>query len=419
MVTATATIEIPRPPKLECGVDGSIDKKQLDAYFRSLGQIPNRISLQISNLPLEAELALAAAVLAIEELIETSVDPVTTKPFSERLKSLELELKYRARELSKDLEEYIKIKVVEILLGLIEKLGIPNPFTTPIPFLGRTEDGYDPLIIDLFTKDGQKKVKDAIQQDIERVKEFFAELESTFNGDLGVKSPDLEGEETWHKVKNWFSQKLNDFIANVAEAIANAVRNIPIIGEPIYKLIIGATDPTVAVEESFDELVKKYKQDIKEGIDKVLSGEALENVGERLLQEAIDEILDIPIPLLGTVRDYVDVDIKGKGIVISELNFHDVEDEFKELIQKARRFFQGDLLVKIYDIIDKAPKFILERFPIVGDIYRALKTVVDILSGKDPLTECDILNIIFPVAFSLVDQVVARLPANIDVQFVE
>lgn len=415
MVAVATTIQIPQPPRLQCNPDGSIDRKQLDAYFRSLAQIPNNISLQILNLTPEQELALALII----EIIESAVDPVTTKPFSERLKSLELDLKYRMRELSKDLEEYLKIKVVEILLGLIEALGIPNPFTTPIPFLGRAEDGTDPLIIDLFTKDGQKIVKEAAERDIERVKKFFADLESVFNGDLGVKSPDMEKEETWHKIKNWFSQKLNEFIGNVAKAIANALRRIPIIGEPIYKLVIGATDPTVPIEEQFDALVKQYKKDIKEGIDKVLSGEALENAGEQLLQEVIDRILDIPIPLLGTVRDYVDVDIKGKGIVMSEMNFHDVEDKFKELIQKARRFFEGDLLVKIYGIIDKAPKFILERFPIVGQIYKALKTVVDILSGKNPLTDCDILNIIFPVAFGLLDTVVARLSPSINIEFIE
>ena len=415
MVAVATTVQIPKPPRLQCNPDGSIDKKQLDAYFRSLAQIPNNISLQILNLTPEQELA----VTAIVSIIEAAVDPVTTKPFSERLKSLELDLKYRMRELSKDLEEYLKIKVVEILLGLIEALGIPNPFTTPIPFLGRTEDGTDPLIIDLFTKDGQKIVKEAAQRDIERVKNFFADLESVFNGDLGVKSPDMETEETWHKIKNWFSQKLNEFISNVAKAIANAVRQVPIIGEPIYKLVVGATDPTVAIEEQFDALVKQYKKNIKEGIDKVLSGEALENVGEQLLQEAIDKILDIPIPLLGTVRDYIDVDIKGKGVVISEMNFHDVEDEFKELIQKARRFFEGDLLVKIYDIIDKAPKFILRRFPIVGQIYNALKIVVDILSGKNPLTECAILNIIFPVSFILLDTVIATLPPSINIEFIE
>lgn len=415
MVAVATTVQIPKPPRLQCNPDGSIDKKQLDAYFRSLAQIPNNISLQILNLTPEQELA----VTAIVSIIEAAVDPVTTKPFSERLKSLELDLKYRMRELSKDLEEYLKIKVVEILLGLIEALGIPNPFTTPIPFLGRTEDGTDPLIIDLFTKDGQKIVKEAAQRDIERVKNFFADLESVFNGDLGVKSPDMETEETWHKIKNWFSQKLNEFISNVAKAIANAVRQVPIIGEPIYKLVVGAIDPTVAIEEQFDALVKQYKKNIKEGIDKVLSGEALENVGEQLLQEAIDKILDIPIPLLGTVRDYIDVDIKGKGVVMSEMNFHDVEDEFKELIQKARRFFEGDLLVKIYDIIDKAPKFILRRFPIVGQIYNALKIVVDILSGKNPLTECTILNIIFPVSFILLDTVIATLPPSINIEFIE
>jgi hypothetical protein len=413
-------LELPKIPKLECAPDGKVNKKDLDAYFKNIARTTNRLKVSTIGLQLDDECSLAviAAAIAIEELTTKTLDPVTTKPFGS-LKSLELEAKYRARELSKDIEEFFKKEVVDILLTIIGVLGVPNPFEVPIPFIGVTADGYDPVIADLFTKDGQKKVKDAIKEDIESVKAFFADIESTFNGDLGIKSPDLEVEELWHKVKNWFNQLINDFIGAATEAIGKIVKAIPIIGKPIYDLVFSSIDPTVAIEKAFDQLIKDYKRKIKQIKEDVLSGKILEDTAEALLREAIDTVLDINIPLLGRVGDYVDVDLNKKDIVIAEFDFHEVEDAFKELIQKARRFFKGDLLVKIYDIIAKAPAFILSQFPIVGTIFKALKKVVDILSGKNPLTECEVLNIIFPAVFTIGALVVSLLPGCVEVVFVE
>lgn len=412
------TLEIPKFPKLDCGSDGKLNKKDIDAYLKNLARITNRLNISAIDLNDECQVAIVTAAIAIEELTKKTLDPVVTPPFID-LKSKELEAKYKARELSKDIEEYIKKKIVDIILTLARTLGVPNPFTAPIPFIGTTVDGYDPVVADMFTKEGQKKVKAAIQNDIETVKAFFKDVESTFNGDLGIKSPDLESEELWHKVKNWFNQLINDFIGAVAEGIAKIVKSIPIIGKPIYDLVLSSIDPTVVVEKSFDQMVKEYKSKIKVAKDDFLSGKMTEDIGEKLLQEAIDKILKIQIPLLGSVGDYVDVDIKNKDIIIPEFDFHEVEDAFKELIQKARRFFKGGLLVKIYEIIDKAPSFIINQFPIVGTIFKTLKKVVDILSGKNPLTECDVLNIIVPTIFGLSVLIENLMPDCVDIVFTE
>lgn len=416
----SVVIELPRIQKLECTADGKIGKKELDAYFKNIARTTSRLKLSTSGLQLndECSLAVITAAIAIEELTKKTVDSVTTEPF-DALKSLELEAKYRARELSKDIEEFFKKEVVEILISLIGVLGVPNPFTTPIPFLGTTADGYDPVIADMFTKEGQKKVKSAIKEDIESVKKFFSELESTFNGDLGIKSPDLEAEEAWHKIKNWFNQLINDFIGSVTEAIGKIVKAVPIIGKPIYDLVFSSIDPTIAIEKAFDKLVKEYKEKIKQAKDDFLSGKIIEDIGEKLLQEVINKILSIQIPLLGSVGDYVDIDIKKRDIVISEFDFHEIEDAFKELIQKARRFFKGGLLVKIKEIIENSPAYILSLFPIVGTIFKALKKVGDILSGKNPLTECEVLNIIFPAIFNLGLLIENLLPDCVEVVYVE
>jgi hypothetical protein len=414
----TVVLEIPKIPKLDCGSDGKISKKDLDAYFTNIGRTMNRLTLTSNGLSPDdtCGIAIAAAITAIDEIVKI-VEGITTDPFGQ-LKSKELELKYRARELGKDIEEYFKKKVVDILLDLITILGIPNPFEVPIPFIGKTADGYDPKIVDLFTKDGQKKVKLAIKEDIEEVEKFLG-IESTHNGDLGVKSPDLQSEEVWHKIKNWFNNLINDFIGNVAEAIAKAVKNIPIIGKPIYDLVMASIDPTVTVEQAFDRLVAEYKAKIKKAKEDVLSGKAVKDLGEELLQEAIDKILGIQIPLLGTVGDLLDIDPNKKDIRSKVLDFHEVEDAFKEFIQKARRFFKGGIIVKINEIMEKAPGYILEQFPIVGKILKIIKKVADILSGKNPLTECEALSIILPPIFNMGSLIEAAFPSCVQVKYVE
>ena len=414
----TITLEIPKIPKLDCGSDGKINKKDLDAYFKNIGRTMGRLSLTTNGIDLNDKcgLQVVLAIAAIEEIVSI-IDGITTKPF-DTLKSKELELKYRARELGKDIEEYFKKKIVDILLDLIAILGIPNPFEIPIPFIGKTADGYDPKIVDLFTKNGQRKVKLAIKEDIEKVKKFLG-IESTHNGDLGVKSPDLEAEEVWHKIKNWFNNLINDFIGNVAEAIAKAVKSIPIIGKPIYDLVMASIDPTITVEQAFDKLVAEYKAKIKKAKEDILSGKAVKDLGEELLQEAIDKILGIQIPLLGTVGDLLDLDPKKKDIRSKALDFHEVEDAFKEFIQKARRFFKGGIIVKIHEIMAKAPEWILSQFPIVGKIIKIIKKVADILSGKNPLTECDVLNIILPPIFNMGTLIEKALPSCVDVVYVE
>lgn len=420
----TIIVELPRIAELQCDSSGNISKKDLDAYFKNIGRTMGRLSLSTNGINDDCGREIILAIAAIEGIMKL-VEGITTNPF-ENLKAKELEFRYRARELSKDIEEYFKKSIVEILLDVAKILGIPNPFEVPIPFIGTAtlmdEAGnpytYDPKITDLFTKDGQRKVKLAIKEDIKKIEEFLG-IESTFNGDLGIKAPDLQTEEAWHKIKNWFNQLINDFIGAVAEGIANAVKNIPIIGKPIYDLVMASVDPTVTIEQAFDKLVTEYKAKIKQAKEDFLSGKIAEDIGQKLLDEVINAILDINIPLIGTVGDLIDVDPNNRDIIIKEDIFHELEDAVKEFIQKARRFFKGGIIVSIHKIMDAAPGYIIQQFPIVGDILKIIKKVADILSGKNPLTECDVLSIILPEIFDFASLIENLLPSCIEVRYVE
>ena len=108
----TIVLEIPKIPKLECTADGKIGKKALDEYFKNIGRTIGRMSVATNGLDDTCSLAVAAAIAAIEELTKP-INAITTDPF-QTLKSKELEYKYRARELGKDIEEYFKKKKDEL-----------------------------------------------------------------------------------------------------------------------------------------------------------------------------------------------------------------------------------------------------------------------------------------------------------------
>lgn len=413
---------LPKIPKLECTPEGKIETKKLKAYYKALGRIPNKMYLFASGMDTPCGQEITNSAKDIEDFLRQN--NVATKPFT-NLKSLEWEMKFQARELMKDLDVYVKQKVVDILVGLASKLGIPNPFKVPIPFIATAtlidENGepyeYTPVISDLFTKAGREKIKAAMKKDNKKAKEAMG-VESTYNGDLGVKSPDLENEELWQRIKNWFSNLINDFIKIVIEAIGKAVKKIPVIGGPIYDAVFSVTDPTVPIEKAVDESIKKTKEEAKKERQKALE-QKIESEANKILQNTVDKLLEIKIPFFGPVGDYVDLDVTTKGIVCKEEDLHETEDAAKENIKKSRSIFQGQILQKIYDIIANAPSYILSQFPIVGTIFKALKMVVDIIAGKNPITDCVALRATNPIVFELDILVKAKLPSCVEIIYTE
>jgi hypothetical protein len=421
-----SVVNLPKIETLECDANGNVDPVKLADYYSSVSRIPARLRAATNGMQnLECALKIELAASAVEKLIKSTNSSVT-EPFVD-VKSTELETRYQVREILNEMELSLKKKIVDELIKILGVLGIPNPFTTPIPFLGSIDDTdengkpvkYQPVIADLFTKTGQAKIKKALQNDKQANKKAQdATGKEAFNGDMGVKSPDLEAEETWHGVKNWFNKLINDFLTTVLESIAKALKKIPIVGQTIYDAVFASVDPTIAIEKAHEEKTKKTKEEIKKERDAALK-EKRTSFADDIMNEFIKEMLEIKIPFIGKVGDLVSVDKNKKDIVIPEEDFHKTDDATKESIQKSRRIFKGQLFQKIYDIILKAPSIILTQFPIVGTIFKTLEAVVKLTAGQDPLTECDRLNLIAPKVFLMTTAINTLLPDCVDVVYVE
>ena len=417
-----AIVYVPEVPALECSASGKISFRQLEDYFVGISKIISQLKLQAKFIQDECGKELIQAIRDIEKLVDDITGFLMTDVFK-KIKSKEQEMKYKVREFMKEIDVWFQKKIVEALLKIISILGIPNVLQTPIPFITAVtlidENGnpvrYQPVIKDFFTKEGKVKIKAAMAEDIESIRKFFGD--GKYDGTLGIKSPEHEAEEFWQKALRWMKELLSDFIAACINAMIRLLTKIPIIG-PIIKRLGVFIDPTKPIKEQLKLQYEEFKKKIKKAKEDVLSGKAFEDLGEKLLNELIDFVLNLPIPLFGTLGNLIGFDKeqrkKKETIHSKEELWHRIEDAFEDAMEKIKKFFQTDLLAKIHDIILKAPGWILNQFPIVKKIVKAIKLIIDVCRGK--VSICQVLNIILKPIFGIPDAILKLIPNCIEVK---
>jgi hypothetical protein len=415
-------VYVPEVPNLECGPNGQISFRQMEDYFVGIAKIISQLKLQAKFIQDECGKELIEAIRDMEKLVDDITGILMTDVFK-KIKSKEQEMKYKVREFLKEIDVWFQKRIVDALLKIVDILGIPNPLTTPIPFITAVtlvdEAGnpvrYQPVINDLFTKEGKVKIKAAIAEDIESVRKFFGD--GKYDGTLGIKSPEHEAEEFWQKALAWMKELLSDFIAACINAMIKLLTKIPIIG-PIIEKIGVFIDPTKPIKAQLKLKYEDFKKRIKKAKEDVLSGKAIEDFGEKLLQELIDFVLNLPIPLFGTLGNLIGFDNeerkKKETIHSKEELWHRIEDAFEDAMEKIKKFFQTDLIAKIHDIILKAPGWILQQFPIVGKILDTIKLIIDICRGK--VSICQVLNIILKPIFGIPDAILKFIPNCIEIR---
>lgn len=416
-------VYIPKIAGLECGENGQISFRQMEDYFVGIAKIISQLKLQaifIQDQKCREELL--EGVECMEKLVDDTTGILMTEVFK-KTKSKEQEMKYKVREFLKEIDVWFQKKIVEALLKIISILGIPNPLEIPIPFITAVtlidEAGnsvrYQPLVKDFFTKEGKVKIKAAMTEDIESIRAFFGD--GKYDGTFGIKSPEHEAEEFWQKALAWMKELLSNFIGACINAMIGLLTKIPIIG-PIIEQLGVFIDPTKPIKAQLKLVYDNFKVKIKKAKEDVLSGKATEDLGEKLLEELTDFFLKFPIPLFGTLGNLIGFDIelrkKKETIHSKEELWHRIEDAFEEAMEKIKKFFQTDFIAKIHDIILKAPSWILQQFPIVDKIIKAIKLIIDICRGK--VSICMVLNIILKPIFSLQEIMLKCLPSCVDVR---
>lgn len=415
-------VYVPEIANLECGENGQISFRQMEDYFVGIAKITSQLKLQAKFIQDDCGKELIGAVLNMEKLVDDITGILMTDVFK-KIKSREQEMKYKVREFLKEIDVFFQKTIVEALLKIVDILGIPNPLEIPIPFITAVtlldEAGnpirYQPVVKDFFTKEGKVKIKAAMAEDIESIRAFFGD--GKYDGTFGIKSPEHEAEEFWQKALAWMKELLSNFIGACINAMLGLLTKIPIIG-PIIKQLGVLIDPTKPIKAQLKLVYENFKAKIKKAKEDVLSGKATEDLGEKLLQELIDFFLNFPIPLFGTLGNLIGFDKeqrkKKETIHSKEELWHRIEDAFEEAMEKIKKFFQGDFIAKIYDIILKAPGWILQQFPIVKKILDTIELIIKIFRGD--VSICQVLNIILKPIFGIPEAILKLIPDCIEVR---
>ena len=436
------TIYLPRPFELQCSPNGNIDFKNILDYFKRIGDLPAQLKLQffeyrrrIIEFSKEIQEEFAKAIKEIEEFID-KVTGIFPKVF-EKLKNWEHEMEYKVREFLKNIEMWL----VQRIIRALAKIPFLNAFlkilNLPIP-------GLAPLrILDYFID--RPAFKKALREKYEKVKAFVKiidpELIKLF-AELGMQYIEYEIEEMYNRIIQWIKNKLNITLIDIVNALWKFLCKIPIIGTIIKALGI-LLDPTISLEKIFqaywDMAMAKIKA-IRDRIKKIYEGfkkkpgekghEAvtdfkkklivkLKELADKILDELVDAILNIKIPLFGTVGKVLKInwkeEKKASKVHIKVSIMARIKEAWHDLMDKIRRFFAGGFLKKLYDLILKLPGLILKMFPILRTIIKAISIVVAIIIGGFPI--CVVMKAIFPQAFDLMKLLYGLLPSFIRVEY--
>lgn len=433
------------PTKVQLACEGNkFSVKKTLKYFRTIGQLKKQIELQYYAFPescdstCKEELRIAVEKINREFSLLQSIFP----PVFQKIKNLEHELEYQAKQLLKELKAFLTNLMIQILDKVISLLGIDSILNLPIPFLGSTtlidENGkpyqYSPRILDFFTKEGKAKIKAALRDRQEDVTKFFSAIDKQitdfFTGEWNLIIPEYNIEELWQRFVTWVNRTLNDFVNSIITALIKLIDSVV----PLPGFLKVITDPTKALEKVFDDIWAAAKKQYQSIRNRVLEGNLGKEISAALMKQAnaiidtlIDTLLKIGVPIFGTLGDILGFgsDLVNGKVISKEKILADIKNAWNDLMQDIRDFFTKDWFKKItdwlYNTISSVLLDILKNVPIIGAFIRALTLIMDIVTGK--VSECTAMEFIMKVTgipiLSMADRIYSLIPSCITVEYKE
>jgi hypothetical protein len=416
------SLELPKPLTIDCPTSGLLpDYKNITDYFKTLGTIPGQLKMQRFNFILQGIEALALkelddAIKSIEEAIDT-VTSIFPKVF-QTIKNTEHEMEYKVREFMKEIDTFFTQKVLEILIRLMNAVGLGflNPLNLPIPGL----EGC--IIADFFTTDGKVKIKGAIAKAlatgvtnaaVKVLSVIYAGIGDVFNGVFGLNIPEYVAEEIWQYIMALISNILNIGMQAITTAfITGMAIVIPPIGAPLLGATIAqitlALSTKISLHLTFDVLWQAFKLAIEKAIQENFE-KAL-----KLISDTITDILSIPIPIFGTLGDIMGInpaeDLKRFKVHMLEHVLSAVKDAYYKIVEKIRQIMSMSIIELCWAFFKALGGKILKLFPIIKTIINILEIIVGVITGNIPV--CTAMSVIFASVFNVNDIIYALLPKN-------
>ena len=341
------------PTSLPCP-DGTVldlpTKADLTNAIAKIGDVPSQLKVYLVT---HADEITADAKEDIEKVIKD------VEGFMEKLQSLASpywekgtvrnwgkEAREAVEELLQEFHIYVPVKIME----LISKI-IPVSFNVTIL-------GIDIDVLKVLTKEEQTKIKNQINENIDKFYALLPDSAKLFDGEFGVKCNEWKAKYTWKYIKTEIMDWVTNSIFKLGEELIGKFKEIwDALGLPsipdIFAFDLEALIATwkATAKAKYGEKTKEYKEYIKKKL-------------ESLKIAGID---------LATI-------IGGK----IELSVQSLEDEIANMIADFRDF-----------IVNWKKKLLLAWVKVVKEFLDAigLGAILDLLT----LTFCDLLKLIgFP-----------------------
>ena len=450
-------LQLPNLPTLICYTATNFNFHNIHDFFQTLGTYPGQIQAQIANIPKLLNQDLTRLSLAIKAALNNATTQFTNT--LHRIKDLEHEMAYKAREFAKNVENFFSNFTLQNLGALLEKLGLDIErllLSIPIPYLSGC------VIGDMFTVSGRNKIKNAIVVLAERklladiihfLSAFDGTLAFAFNGRLGDAIIEFQIEEVWHRLITWVMSQVNYFMQFVFAPAMNAALNGAWSTAATLATAAAVTNPTLAplagyctaqigiVEAAFLPLLVDPTVVIKQALIGVFES-ALANATKNPIKQmnhVISEILNFPIPfpldvLVGasTVGGIIGVDLQDEifkyKIGKVEITLMKVWDLFTQALERLKRLFVSTFNIVIYgsfttelikafgeDLARTFLDFIISNVPILSTIYEVFTILIDIFTGN--FSSCIAMTALAPELFALVPLIKTILTSSNSVKF--
>ena len=387
-------------PEFKCSENILGDFGNMSDFGRAIGSVSGQLGNIAYCVTDQLRAQIENAIKTFSDTLDSIFAAINTtipSPLWSNLKAPELEFELRMGALFQEFKLYLQQKLFDIISKIPGLDFIINLVNIPIPFLTGVK------VLDVFTAEGRARIRAAVSARLDPIaKAMGMPWDLTFNGELGLKLPELQLELIVRRI-------FSEIERLVTSALWSALTFLTRLTKPIEKIWDALKFPRLPsfTFPSFDDFFNNIWNSIKdlaisttEKIDKAINAMLDFDLGA-YLKSAFGAILDrIPWPFptkLRLLMGYLDRDW---NISMPEWDF-------------------GRVSAAIQTLFNRIPQLIMELWlQLIKPFLNAIKkffAIIDELLKYIPFTFCSFINLVARPILGIGNQLSSVLPAPIQV----
>lgn len=360
-------------------IRSKIDQAEKDLKGLSLEELEKGIDKEIGKAELQAIEEIKSKIEELEDIIEGIEDLLSPYWKKGIIRDREKEAEDAVDELIQEFHIFIPVKMMEMISKII-----PVEFTVNVL-------GIDIDVLKIFTEDEQNRIRQQIEDDIDK---FYNMVESEYQyykGEFGLVCDEYKAKLTWQYIKSeimdWVTNslfKLFDKLIGKFKEIWDAL-GLPDLPVPLsFDVASWIRAQVDAAKKKMDREIQRIEDQAEQLQEDIENFDAQKEIG-KVKQQMVDEVMDLSIPLPSPF------DISLKEIMGGDIDktVISIEQEIDKLVTAARDWKTITMKELLNIWIKKIKKFL----DAIG-----LGKLLDFLT----LTFCDVLELLgVPTSFDI------------------